>query len=268
MVGRVQPAEIGVVLGSGLGAFAEQLSQAERIEYSEIPHMPTPSVIGHAGSLTVGRAGAARVMCLQGRVHLYEGHPVDRVVFGVRLLRALGCKQVLLTNAAGGIEPSFSPGSLMLIVDHLNLTGRSPLIGDLALERFVDMSRAYDPELCRLAQSAAEQVGVPLKSGVYAGVLGPSYETPAEVRMLRLLGAHAVGMSTVLETIALARLGVKVGAVSCITNYAAGLTETPLSHLEVAETARRVQEPFVLLLRTWCELIAAHNQTTAGDSKL
>lgn len=247
---------VGVVLGSGLGAFAERLSHRQVVPYEAIPYFPVPRVLGHAGNLCVGEVGGVTVACLQGRVHAYEGHALDRVVFGVRLLGALGCHSVLVTNAAGGIGEHLDSGDLMLITDHLNLTGRNPLVGpeEDAELRFPDMSAAYDPELRAAAKRAAEGLGVPLKEGVYAGVLGPSYETPAEIRMLRTLGADAVGMSTVLEVIALRQLGVRVGAVSAITNRAAGLSDRPLRHDEVQETAKKMRKAFVGFLTRWLEL--------------
>jgi purine-nucleoside phosphorylase len=188
-------------------------------------------------------------------VHVYEGHELERVTFGVRLLASLGCRAVLITNAAGGIAAGFAPGDLMLIVDHINLTGRNPLVGpnDDSGPRFPDMSRVYDPELCELARSAARELHIDLKEGVYAAMLGPSYETPAEIRMLRTLGADAVGMSTVPEAIVLRHRGVRVGAVSCITNLAAGISPTPLDHAEVEEIARKTRDRFSGLLGKWVE---------------
>ncbi len=206
---------VGVVLGSGLGAWADGLSGVAKIPYADVPHMARSSVAGHAGNLCVGRSAGVPVACLQGRVHMYEGHEPERVVFGVRLLARLGCRAVVLTNAAGGLEASFSPGDLMLIVDHLNLMFKNPLTGhnEAGLgPRFPDMTEAYDRELNQLAREAAREAGVTLREGVYAGLLGPTYETPAEIRMLRTLGADAVGMSTVPETIALRHLGARVVA--------------------------------------------------------
>lgn len=243
---------IGLVLGSGLGALADQLGDACRLPYSTIPHHPTSSVPGHAGNLCLGQLAGVPVACMQGRVHAYEGHALSRVVFGARLLAELGCQAVLLSNAAGGIADRLQPGSLMRIDDHINLLGDSPLRGPNARgPRFPDMSRAYDPELGALCQAAAHDVGVALEHGVYAGLLGPSYETPAEIRMLGLLGADAVGMSTVAEVIALRQLGVRVAAVSCITNLAAGRGAQPLSHAEVEATATRVKGDFVRLFERW-----------------
>ncbi|MCA9628916.1 MAG: purine-nucleoside phosphorylase [Myxococcales bacterium] len=243
---------VGLVLGSGLGAFGDELEQLVKVSYDSIPHMAQSTVVGHAGNLCLGRVGEVPVACLQGRVHCYEGHALERVVFGVRLLAELGCRAVLLTNAAGGIAEGLSPGDLMLIVDHINLMGRNPLVGpnQEPYPRFPDMSRAYDVELCHSARQAASIAGVELREGVYAGVLGPSYETPAEIRMLRTLGADAVGMSTVPEVIALRHRGVRVGALSCITNLAAGLGGE-LSHDEVKEVADRVKGSFTRVLRQW-----------------
>ena len=265
--GREAAPRVGVVLGSGLGAWAESLEGAVRIPYTEIPHMPQSAVVGHAGNLWLGHAGPASVACLQGRVHLYEGHEPSRVVFGVRLLARLGCRAVLLTNAAGGIAPGMAPGDLMLITDHLNLTGKSPLVGpnEPALgPRFPDMSRAYDPELGALARAVAAERGVSLAEGVYAAMLGPSYETPAEIAMLRTLGASAVGMSTVPEIVALSHMGVRAAAVSCITNLAAGISKTALDHAEVEATARMAREAFSALLSGWVERSGA---LAAGDGR-
>ncbi len=247
------PPRIGLVLGSGLGDFADQLSSAVRLPYSQIPSMPTSGVAGHAGVLHVGEVGGQRVACLQGRAHAYEGHPDSSVVFGACLLAELGCEAVILTNAAGGIDPKLRPGALMLITDHLNLTGRNPLIGPVQAgrERFIDMTHAYDLQLCAAARRAAAAKGIALDEGVYAGLLGPNYETPAEIRMLAALGASAVGMSTVLEVLALRQLGVRVAAMSCVTNLAAGISTTPLTHEEVQQTAADARERFVELLTAW-----------------
>jgi len=244
---------VGVVLGSGLGAFADQLSSGLRIPYAEIPDMPRSSVVGHAGNLCTGSLGSVEVACLQGRAHVYEGNSHVRSVYGVRLLAELGCSVVLLTNAAGGIHGSFAAGDLMLITDHLNLMGDNPLCGPNfgAGPRFPDMSQAYDLRLQTLAREAARHADVTLREGVYAAMLGPSYETPAEIRMLRTLGADAVGMSTVPEVIALRQLGVRVGAISCITNLAAGLSAQLLDHSEVEATARRSRDAFTAVLTRW-----------------
>ncbi len=253
VLARVAGARVGVVLGSGLGAFADDLAERVQIPYAEIPHLPTVRVPGHAGNLCLGISGGVRVACLQGRVHLYEGHAPAAVVLGVRLLAELGCRAVLLTNAAGGIREGLGVGSFLVITDHLNLTGHNPLVGpnDPAGPRFPDLTCAYDPELVAAAERAARAVGVPLARGVYAAMLGPSYETPAEIRMLRTLGADAVGMSTVPEVIALRHRGVRVGAMSCITNLAAGLGSGGLDHAEVEATARDARGRFVALLSRW-----------------
>jgi purine-nucleoside phosphorylase len=258
--------QVGLVLGSGLGAFAESMTNATAIPYDEIPHMPSPAVSGHAGKLVLGDVNGARVVCLQGRVHLYEGHPLDTVVFGVRMLARLGCFAVLLTNAAGGIRVSFTPGTLMLVSDHINFTGHNPLLGPNPADigpRFPDMTRAYDRRLGHLARIAAADAGVKLQEGVYAAMHGPSYETPAEIHMLRTLGADAVGMSTVPEVIALRHMGVRAAAVSCITNMAAGMTAGTLDHGEVEKTASHVRDTFVKLLTGWIGKIAAADWESA-----
>lgn len=251
--------KVGVVLGSGLGDFAARVERAERIGYGDIPGMPTPHVAGHAGELVLGEVGSVPVACLSGRAHLYEGHPPGDAIFGVRLLAELGCSAVLVTNAAGGIHPSFVPGTLMLISDHINLTGRNPLVGlnDERLgPRFPDLSVAYDADLRRAAHEVAQELGLGLAEGVYAGVLGPSYETPAEVRMLSRLGADAVGMSTVLEVIALRHRGVRVGGLSCITNCAAGISATLLDHAEVQQVAAQVADQLTRLMVGWIRAAA------------
>jgi purine-nucleoside phosphorylase len=257
---RPEPPRIGVILGSGLGGWATRLSSATELPYAAIPHMPRPSVAGHSGELWLGRMGGAAVACLRGRVHAYEGHPVERVVFGARLLAELGCRAVLLTNAAGGIRADLHPGSLMLITDHINLSGTNPLVAwsPNGHPPFIDMTQAYDPRLLAAARRAAGSAGLELFEGVYAALLGPSYETPAEIRMLRALGADAVGMSTALEVIALRERGVLVGAVSCVTNAAAGLSSVALDHTDVQQTAARAGQRFEALLDAWVlEALAA-----------
>lgn len=251
---------LGVVLGSGLGAWAEGLDGAVSIPYSEIPGMPVSTVQGHAGKLWLGQSKGVTVACLQGRVHMYEGHEPERAVFGARLLARLGAKAVLLTNAAGGLSPWFAAGDLMLLRDHLNLMFKNPLIGpnDPALgPRFPDMTNTYDPALGAATRSAALALGIRLHEGVYAGLLGPSYETPAEIRMLRTLGADAVGMSTVPEAIALRHMRVPVTGISCITNLAAGISPVELSHAEVEEAANHARPRFVALVSAWIERAAA-----------
>ncbi len=247
---------VGVVLGSGLGAFGDTLEGLTKVPYSEIPHMPASRVVGHAGNLCFGTVRGVPVVCMQGRVHMYEGHSVTSVVHGVRAMARLGVKSVLLTNAAGGVEPTWHAGDLMLMTDHLNLTGTSPLIGpnDESMgPRFPDMTRAYDEELRSALVEVAAAAGITLRQGVYAGLLGPTYETPAEVRMIRGLGAQAVGMSTVAEVIALRHMGVRVGALSCITNLAAGISPGTLDHKEVEETARARRTELLTLLTGWVE---------------
>jgi len=244
--------EVALVLGSGLGAFADDLEDRVAIPYGEIGGMPVSRVSGHAGNLVLGRVADRRVAAMQGRVHLYEGHGAADVVLGVRLMLSLGAGTVVITNAAGGLGEGLEPGDLMAIEDHLNLTGTSPLLGDnddSLGPRFPDMTRAYAPELIERAGEVAKGLGFELKRGVYAGMLGPSYETPAEIRMLRTLGADAVGMSTVLEVIAARHMGARTLGISCITNLAAGIGGEELSHAEVKETADRVRERFVSLLR-------------------
>ncbi|MEM7435104.1 MAG: purine-nucleoside phosphorylase [Myxococcota bacterium] len=246
---RVATPEVAMVLGSGLGAFADTLGDAKVIPYVEIPHMPLSEVAGHAGNLVVGTCQGKPVAAMQGRFHLYEGYTVNEVVFGVRLMAALGARTLIVTNAAGGISSSLAPGDLMVISDQLNLTGSS-LVGEsvAAGPRFVDMTEAFDPTLRGVAIEVAEAQGVSLAEGVYAGLLGPAYETPAEVRMLRTLGADAVGMSTVLEVIAARQQGMRVLGISCITNLASGISGAPLSHEEVTETAAAVKPRFEGLL--------------------
>jgi len=250
----------GAILGSGLGAFADQLDDRIAIPYREIPSFPTSTVIGHAGQLVLGRRGGMEIGVLQGRVHYYEGYRPDQVVFGVRVLKLLGAEALLVTNAAGGIRDSFRPGQLMLITDHLNLQGSSPLIGpndDRLGPRFFDLTEAYHPGLIERARGCAARLGIELQSGVYAALLGPNYETPAEIRMLRTLGADAVGMSTVPEVIAANHLGIKVLGISCITNLAAGISTEKINHVEVMETTERVKEQFVALLSAIFDDLAA-----------
>jgi purine-nucleoside phosphorylase len=252
------PPRIGVVLGSGLGGFAAGLEGRVAVPYRDIPGFPAPGVAGHGGELVLGAVRGVSVACLSGRVHLYEGHPPEQVVFGVRLLATLGCGAVLLTNAAGGIREGLAEGGLLLIRDHVNLTGTNPLVGpnEPPFPRFPDMSAAYDVRCRELAHEVAVSEGVALEEGVYAGVLGPSYETPAEIRMLRTLGADAVGMSTVLEVIALRHRGVRVGALSLITNLAAGLSSVPLDHEAVQAAGVAAKDRLERLLSGWIERLA------------
>ncbi len=254
-VSDVSP-EVALVLGSGLGTFADTLTDKLCIPYTQITDMPRAAVVGHAGNLVLGRCGQRRVVAMQGRVHLYEGHTPEEVVFGVRLMLQLGARTLIITNAAGGIRDDLAAGTLMTIEDQLNLSGHNCLLGpnDETLgPRFPDMSEIYDRGLRALTHELAARLGQPCKQGVYAGMLGPNYETPAEIRMLRTLGADAVGMSTVLETIAARHMGARCLGISCITNQAAGLSTRPLSHDEVQDTARAAEAHFKRLLNAVIE---------------
>ena len=239
-----------IILGSGLGGLAARLEDAVRVPFGDIPGFPTATVVGHSGALVAGSLGGRDVIALAGRFHMYEGHDAPLAAFPVRVMRALGASVLLVSNAAGGIRHTFRPGDLMLIADHLNLMGRNPLLGPVhpGDERFPDMSSPYDSVLRGLIQQVAVATGVALTLGVYAGLLGPSYETPAEVRMLRTLGADAVGMSTVPEVIAARAMGMRVAGISCITNLACGISPTLLSHAEVLETSQRVGDRFERLM--------------------
>lgn len=242
---------MAVVLGSGLGAFADRLDQAERVPYTEIPHWPAATVVGHAGTLVRGTSAGRPVLTLAGRAHFYEGHDLGTVTFATRVLGRLGVKTLVLTNAAGGIDTTFTPGTLMVIDDHINLMGSNPLVGpndDRFGVRFPDMTDVYAPRLRAIADQAAGAAGVGVRHGVYVGLHGPSYETPAEIRYLRTIGADAVGMSTVPEAIVARHMGLEVLGISCITNPAAGVLPEPLHHDEVVEVARRVSASFMGLL--------------------
>jgi purine-nucleoside phosphorylase len=243
---------IGVVLGSGLGAFADTLEDAASTPYSEIPGWPLSTAMGHAGKLVTGRIAASEAIVLAGRAHLYEGYSAAQVTFGIRELARRGVRSVILTNAAGGIDLEYRPGDLVLISDHINLLGQNPLTGpndDSLGPRFPDMSEAYSREYREIAKRAGTELGVALREGIYAAVPGPSYETPAEIRYLRTIGADLVGMSTVPETIAANHLGMKVLAISVVTNMAAGILNQKLHHSEVIETGERVKDTLVKLLR-------------------
>jgi purine-nucleoside phosphorylase len=245
---------VGMVLGSGLGALADRLGGAVSIPYEEIPEFPAVSVAGHAGRLVVGTLGGVPVAAMQGRVHAYEGWSAEDLTFGVRLLAATGVRALLLTNAAGAVHPGLAPGDLVRITDQLNLTGLNPLTGrndERIGPRFPDMSQPYDPQLGALLDASAARLGIPLGTGVYAGVAGPSYETPAEIRMLRILGADLVGMSTVLEVIAARHAGIRVAAVSLVTNLAAGLAGKPLSHAEVLAAGEGARDRVTRLATAW-----------------
>lgn len=243
--------EIAITLGSGLGDLADQLVDAINIPYGEIPHFPVSTVAGHKGQFVVGKLGGREVLCMQGRFHYYEGYDLKQVTLPVRVMKLLGIETLIVTNAAGGINTEFRPGNLMLIEDHLNLTGENPLIGENPSEfgeRFFDMTVAYDREYRTLAGQLAAEMNIPLQKGVYAWLTGPNYETPAEIRYLRTIGADAVGMSTVPEVLVARHSGLRVCGISCITNLAAGMGEGLLSHEEVKETADRVKVDFMRLV--------------------
>jgi purine-nucleoside phosphorylase len=244
--------QVAVVLGSGLGGFADELEDAVELPYGEIPGWPVSTAVGHAGTLVAGTLDGLPLWVLRGRAHLYEGHPAEKVVFGVRVLGRLGLRTLVLTNAAGGIDPAFGQGALVLITDHVNLQGTSPLVGpndDALGPRFPDMTDAYDPELRRRARAAADRLGIELSEGVYAAWLGPAYETPAEIRFVRAIGAQLVGMSTVPEVLAARHMGIRCLALSCVTNMAAGLGAGGIDHEEVLEVGARVRGTFTALLR-------------------
>lgn len=244
--------DVSIILGSGLGELAEEIKDPVRIEYRDIPNFPVSTVPGHAGRLVIGKIGDTSVMAMQGRFHFYEGYSMSQVTFPVRVMSMLGVKAVVLTNAAGGINLDFVPGDLMVIKDHINLTMNNPLIGkniDELGPRFPDMSETYSKRLIENLKTIYEKHGIRFVSGVYAGLTGPSFETPAEIRMLRILGADAVGMSTIPEAIAARHCGMEVCGISCITNMAAGILDQPLTHEEVIETSNMVKEKFKAVLR-------------------
>lgn len=243
---------IGLVLGSGLGAFADSLTDSTHIPYAEIPAFPRSTAIGHAGQMVIGKAGDVPVAVMQGRVHLYESYSAQQVAFPIRVLGRMGIRAVILTNAAGGINLNYQQGALVLIRDHINLQGANPLIGandDRFGLRFPDMTHAYAREYRTAAKEEASKLGIPLQEGVYAALPGPSYETPAEINYLRTIGADLVGMSTVAEVIAARHMQINVLAISCVTNMAAGILDQPLTHQEVMETGERVRSSFEALLR-------------------
>ncbi len=250
--------DVAVVLGSGLGSLAER-EESRSVPYASIPGFPKPTVAGHGGKIVFAEFGANKVMMFQGRFHFYEGHSMDVVTLFPRLAALLGAKLYLVTNAAGGVNKAFRPGDLMVIRDHLNLMGTNPLIGknrdDLG-PRFPDMTRAYDPDFSRLLKKCGKDEGLDFKEGVYAALTGPSYETPAEIKMLRTMGADAIGMSTVPEVIVARHAGLKVCGVSCITNLAAGVSDQPLSHSEVLETGERVKYDFVKVISRFLENVS------------
>ncbi len=243
--------ETAIVLGSGLGDFAGTLVDAVTMPYGDLPYWPASRVVGHEGQLVIGHVGGTRVAALSGRAHFYEGHDLGTVVFATRVMGRIGVRRLILTNAAGGINTGFAQGALMIIDDHINMLGSNPLIGlndDRFGTRFPDMSEVYSARLRRIADDGARAKGVPVSHGIYIAVHGPSYETPAEIRFFRTIGADAVGMSTVPEAIAARHMGIEVLGISCITNMAAGVLPQPLVHDEVMETARRVRGSFIALL--------------------
>ncbi len=250
--------QAGLVLGSGLGAVVDAMQVVKRFRYEDVPSFPRSTVEGHEGELVLGTLDGTPVACMRGRVHLYEGYAPREVVFPTRVLVRLGASSLIVTNAAGGINPDWNERELMLITDHLNLTGTNPLLGpndDGLGPRFPDMSDAYDPEYREIAVEVAESLGMEIREGVYAGLLGPSYETPAEVRMLGMLGADAVGMSTVLEVVAARHMGARVLGISCISNKAAGLADQPLSHEEVKAAGDAMAHQITALVRAFVKRI-------------
>lgn len=252
--------KIGLVLGSGLGAFADDFTDATRIPFADIPHFPTSTAVGHAGKLVIGKVGDVPVAAMQGRVHFYEGYSMTDVIFPMRVFKAMGIKAAILTNAAGGINLEYKQGCLMVIKDHINLQGTNPLIGhndEKFGPRFFDMTFAYEPKYREWVMAAGKGLTVKVHEGVYLAVSGPSYETPAEIRAFRNMGADVVGMSTVPEVIAARHMDIKVLAISCITNLAAGVSPVALNHEEVLETGRNVRNDFVALLSKVIPQIAA-----------
>jgi purine-nucleoside phosphorylase len=255
----LQP-EIALVLGSGLGAFADGMKDAVRMGYEEIPHFPRVSAIGHAGKLVIGKVAGVPVAAMQGRVHYYEGLSLRDVIFPMRVFNRLGVKAAILTNAAGGINTSYKQGALVMLSDHINLQGSNPLIGandERFGPRFPDVTQVYWKPYRKIALEAANEIGIPAAEGVYIAVTGPSYETPAEIRAFRTLGADVVGMSTVSEVIAAAHMRIRILAISCVTNMAAGILDQPLNHIEVLETGERVKDAFMALLQRVVPKIAA-----------
>lgn len=251
---KVQP-RVGLILGSGLGALAEEVENAVSISYEDIPHFPVSTVEGHDGKLVIGTLQGQAVVIMQGRFHLYEGYELSSVTFPIRVMKKLGVETIIVTNAAGGVNESYKVGDLMVIRDHINFTCQNPLIGPNDPEfgeRFPDMSTAYDLDLQKLAHEIAQEQGQKLKEGIYMGLLGPTYETPAEIRMIRKLGGDAVGMSTVPEVIVARHAGIRILGISCITNMAAGILPQPLTHTEVYETANRVKPIFAGLIKGIC----------------
>lgn len=253
----VEKPEIALVLGSGLGVLAEEIQSPVKIKYSDIPHFPVSTVEGHEGQFVIGTLKGKKVIAMQGRFHYYEGYSMQDVTFPIRVLKALGVEHLILTNAAGGLNESFTGGTLMLITDHINIMGVSPLIGKNEAEfgpRFPDASNVYNPEFNAKILKEAEALSIDLKQGVYFYFTGPAYETPAEVRPAKMLGGDAVGMSTAPEALVAAHMGMKVSGISCITNMAAGIQKTALNHQEVVEVANRVQSTFIKLVNRIVEI--------------
>ena len=252
--------QIGLVLGSGLGAFADGLTDAVRIPYAHIPAFPRSTAIGHAGQLVIGKSGDVPVAAMQGRVHLYEGYSAAEVAFPTRVLGRMGVRALILTNAAGGINVEYGQGALVILRDHINLQGQNPLTGandERIGPRFPDMSFTYARRYREIALEEAKKLAIPPREGVYAALAGPSYETPAEIRYLRAIGADLIGMSTVAEVLAARHMDIQVLGISCVTNMAAGILDRPINHAEVLEVANRVQSEFLALLRASIPRIAA-----------
>ena len=245
--------KIGVVLGSGLGAFVDKVENKTLIPYNDIPNFKKVTVPGHDGTLVLGTVNGVEIVALQGRFHVYEGHELDDVVFPMRLMAKLGVDIVILTNAAGGVNLSYKPGDLVILTDHINLSGRNPLVGpndDSMGPRFPDMSRAFHPELIEHIEAAGKELNIKVQKGVYAGVLGPTYETPAEIKMIRILGGDVVGMSTIPEVIIANHIGLKVCGISCVTNMGAGIVNQTLKHEDIKEEALKVMDSFTALLNS------------------
>ncbi|MEG0857117.1 MAG: purine-nucleoside phosphorylase [Terrisporobacter sp.] len=249
--------EIGLILGSGLGSLADSIENPEFYPYEDLPHFPTSTVEGHAGRLVIGMLNGKCVVAMQGRFHYYEGYSYNEVTFPVRVMKLIGVTKLIVTNAAGSVNVNYKPGDLMLITDHINLSGNNPLIGQNLEEfgpRFPDMSNAYDVELSNKVVAISKNLNLDIKSGIYTMMSGPTYETPAEIKMLRVLGSDAVGMSTVPEVIVANHCGIKTVGISCLTNMAAGILKQPLNHQEVMETSTMVRDKFILLMN---EIISA-----------
>ena len=250
--------EIGLILGSGLGSIGDTIEDAEYYNYSDIPYFPTSTVEGHAGRLVIGKLSGKIVIAMQGRFHYYEGYSMDKITFPVRVMKLLGVSKLIVTNAAGAVNKNFNAGDLMVITDHINLSGSNPLFGQNLDEfgpRFPDMSQAYNLELRNKVLTAGKDLGINLREGVYIMFSGPTYETPAEIRMARTIGGDAVGMSTVPEVIVANHCGIKTVGISCLTNMAAGILEQPLNHEEVIETSNKVKNDFITLMNKVIEII-------------